>query len=91
MATANDPNGEFLTPVNTQEARLRDAQQVLLGIHAPFSDIVAKPHTFDPAAIDRIRGLIEQLDAEIRKQTGVFAAASLTRRHPSEGITRQRG
>jgi len=66
MATPTEPDGEFLTLVPTLEARLRDAQRVLLGVHAPFSDIVAKPDRFDPAAIDRIRGLIEALDRELR-------------------------
>ncbi len=66
MATPTDPDGEFLNPVPTLEARLRDAQRVLLGVHAPFSDMVAKPDRFDPAAIDRIRDLIEALDRELR-------------------------
>ena len=66
MATPTEPDGEFLTLVPTLEARLRDAQRVLLGVHAPFSDIVAKPDRFDPAAIDRIRGLIEAVDRELR-------------------------
>ncbi len=75
MATADQPDGEFLTPVPILEARLRDAQQVLLRVHAPFHDIVSRPHLFDPAAIDRIRALIESLDAEIRKETQVFSTS----------------
>lgn len=71
MATPTDPDGEFLTPVPTMEARLRDAQRVLLGVHAPFSDMVAKPDRFDPAAIGRIRVLIEALDQELRNAASV--------------------
>ena len=71
MATPTDPDGEFLTPVPTMEARLRYAQRVLLGVHAPFSDMVAKPDRFDPAAIDRIRVLIEALDQELRNAASV--------------------
>ena len=80
MATASDPDGEFLTPVITQEARLREAQQVLLGVHAPLYDIVAKPHLFNPSAIDHIRELIEKLDVVVRKETGVFASSETRRR-----------
>jgi len=68
VATPTDPDGEFLTPVPHMEARLRDAQRTLLGVHAPFSDIVAKPYLFDPAGIHRIRDLIEALDTAIRKE-----------------------
>ncbi len=75
MATADQPDGEFLTPVPILEARLRDAQQILLRVHAPFHEIVSRPHLFDPAAIDRIRALIESLDAEIRKETQVFSTS----------------
>ena len=76
MATPTDPDGEFLTPILTMEARLRDAQRTLLGVHAPFSDIVAKPDRFDPAGIDRIRVLIDQLDAAIRKECNLIPSSS---------------
>ena len=76
MATPTNPDGEFLTPVVTVEGRLREAQRTLLGVHGPFSDIVAKPHLFDPAGIDRIRALIESLDKEIRKESNRYSTAS---------------
>jgi hypothetical protein len=58
------------------EVRLRDAQRTLLGVHAPFSDIVAKPYLFDPAGIDRIRALITALDHAIRKETHLVPTSS---------------
>ena len=76
MATPIDPDGEFLTTPSTMEVRLRDAQRTLLGVHAPFSDIVAKPYLFDPAGIDRIRALITALDHAIRKETHLVPTSS---------------
>ena len=76
MATPTNPDGEFLTPIVSMEDRLREAQRTLLGVHGPFSDIVAKPHLFDPAGIDRIRALIELLDKEIRKEADRYSTAS---------------
>lgn len=81
MATPTDPDGEFLTPIMTMEARLRDAQRTLLGVHAPFSEIVAHPARFDPAGIDRIRVLIDQLDAAIRKESNLIPSSSGWEQH----------
>jgi len=76
VATPTDPDGEFLTPIMTMEDRLRDAQRTLLGVHAPFSEIVAHPDRFDPAGIARIRVLIDQLDAAIRKESNLIPSSS---------------
>ena len=76
MATPTNPDGEFLTPTVSMEDRLREAQRTLLGVHGPFSEIVAKPHLFDPAGIHRIRALIESLDTEIRKESNRYSTAS---------------
>jgi hypothetical protein len=84
VATPIDPDGEFLTTPSTMEVRLRDAQRTLLGVHAPFSDIVAKPYLFDPAGIDRIRALITALDTAIRREAHLVTT-------PTGGWGEQRG
>jgi len=77
VATPTDPDGEFITPLVLQSEYLRESQKVLLGVHAPLSDIVAKPERFDPAAIDRIRDLIKCLDIEVRSNVSVDAKKGL--------------
>jgi len=72
MATPIDPDGEFLdvsiqTLTHMRENALRGAQQELLSLHAPFSDIVAHPTRYNQKCLSRIHSKILELSADINR------------------------